>query len=159
MSVKDEYPGTVEVVPDVFIAAGDAVYIADEKGEVVTWNHDEIAEDGEAFTAALNGVILATLGGANAVRDNLSSHGERLRELIEATMLGVNPHQPWSVLYECKGTIHQCGPFKNEAEADEYAKKTQAEGEFDIRHQRIYLLTPDHRMIEYGIDDLTDEDN
>lgn len=68
MSVKNRYPGTIEVVPGVFIASGDAVYIADEQGEVVSWNHDEVAEDGEAFTAALNAVILATRAGANAVR-------------------------------------------------------------------------------------------
>jgi hypothetical protein len=97
---KPKYPGCTEVVPGVFISVGDAVYIADEKGEVVTWNADEVAEDGEAFTAALNGVILAALYGADAVRDNISSHGERLEELITSTLLGCGPKQPKRVAIE-----------------------------------------------------------
>lgn len=151
-----KYPGTAEIVPGVFIAVGEAVYIADDKGEVVTWNADEVAEDGEAFTAALNAVILAALYGPDAVRDNLSSKGERLRELIDATLLGVRPIQrSWTVLYECEGTIHRIGPFNSEDKADAAAKKAQADGEFSIYDQRVYLMHPDHRMVEYSESDLT----
>lgn len=47
---------------------------------------------------------------------------------------------------------------KREAEADDYARRSQAEGVFDVRDQRIYLLTPNHRMTEYSISDLIDDD-
>jgi len=85
-----QYPGCNEIVRGVFIAPGEAVYIADEQGEIATWNADEVAEDPDAFTAALAAVALATKEGPQAVRDNITSKGERLRERIEATLLGLD---------------------------------------------------------------------
>lgn len=60
----------------------------------------------------------------------------------------------FSVLYECEGVIHRIGPFTTEDEADAAAKKAQEEGEFDICDQRVYLLSPTHRMTEYSMGDL-----
>jgi hypothetical protein len=74
----------------VFIGPGE-VYILDARGEIVHWNAEEVAEDEEAFTAALTAVALAAREGPEAVRDNITSKGERLSELIEATLLGLNP--------------------------------------------------------------------
>ncbi len=82
-----EYPNSNEIVPGVFVTPGEAVYIVDDKGEVVTWNADEAAADPEAFTAALAAVALAASEGAGAVRDNIGSNSERLRERIEKTLL------------------------------------------------------------------------
>jgi hypothetical protein len=68
--VKPDYPGTVEVVPGVFIAFDDhcpAIYVADERGEIVTWNYDEM-EDPSAWTASLMAVILAAKLGTAANR-------------------------------------------------------------------------------------------
>jgi hypothetical protein len=60
----------------------------------------------------------------------------------------------FSVLYECEGTVYQIGPVKSEDEATAAARKAQSEGEFDIRDQRVYLMHPDHRFIEYSEADL-----
>lgn len=60
----------------------------------------------------------------------------------------------YSVIYEASGTIHQIGPFKTEDETNEAARKAQDEGEFSIYDQRVYLLYPDHRMVEYSMDEL-----
>lgn len=65
----------------------------------------------------------------------------------------------WSVLYEADGDIHQIGPFDSEDDADKAAKSAQEEGEFDVLDQRVYLLTPDHRMVEYSMSDLGVEDD
>ena len=60
----------------------------------------------------------------------------------------------YSVIYECEGVVHQIGPFNTEEEADNAAKTAQAEGEFDISDQNVYLMHPDHRMVEYSMADL-----
>lgn len=60
----------------------------------------------------------------------------------------------YSVLYEADGEVHQIGPFDTEERADAEAKKAQKRGEFDIRDQRVYLMRPDHRMVEYSTEDL-----
>ena len=86
---KNDYPGTVEVVPGVFIAE-DAVYIADDEGEVATWNIDEVIEDNSAFQAAMVAIALAAADGPEAVRDNIASKGERLTVRIERTALGID---------------------------------------------------------------------
>jgi hypothetical protein len=82
-----DYEDFVEITPGVFIDPYHAVYIVDEKGEVVTWNYDEIVEDGngEGFTAALFAVALAASEGAHTVRENLESKGKRIQERVEKT--------------------------------------------------------------------------
>lgn len=60
----------------------------------------------------------------------------------------------YSVLYECDGEIMQIGPFKTRDEADAEAKKASADGEFDIEDTNVYLMTPDHKMIDYDMDEL-----
>jgi len=60
----------------------------------------------------------------------------------------------FSVLYEADGEVHQIGPFDTEKKADAEAKKAQKKGEFDIRDQRVYLMHPTHRMVEYSMEDL-----
>jgi hypothetical protein len=64
---------------------------------------------------------------------------------------------PWSILYEADGAIHKVGPYTTEQEAMEWAKSNNGTGvnsEFDINDQRVYLLHPDHRMIELNADDV-----
>jgi hypothetical protein len=86
MRIADEYEGCPQVVPGVFIEAGEAVYIVDDEGEVVSWNYNEIEEDEEAFTAALTAVALAAKWGPRAVRNNIGD-GSILEDLIKATAL------------------------------------------------------------------------
>lgn len=61
---------------------------------------------------------------------------------------------PWSVFYEAAGDIHGIGPFDGQEDAQEAATKAQADGEFDIHDQRVYLVGPDHRMIELAEGDV-----
>lgn len=63
----------------------------------------------------------------------------------------------FNVLYEASRTIQRIGPFPTEAEATQAAREAQAEGEFSLVHQRVYLLHPDHSLVEYGWSDLVDE--
>ncbi len=51
----------------------------------------------------------------------------------------------WSILYEADGQIHQGGPFNTERRAMNWFKESE---EFDINSQRVYLIDPNHRMIE-----------
>lgn len=85
LPTASDYPGCSEIVPGVFVAPGDAVYIADADGEIATWNADEVAEDKEAFTAALCAVALATSRGPEAVRANIRDKGDTLDDLINDT--------------------------------------------------------------------------
>ena len=85
---REQYPGAVEVVPGVFIdppCGGASIFIADEEGEIVMWNHDEITEDVSGFTAALTAVAIAAKMGPEAVRRNIIEQGQVLRHLIERT--------------------------------------------------------------------------
>ena len=61
---------------------------------------------------------------------------------------------PFSVLYECAGNVNQIGPFDTEAEADDAAKQAHASGEFNIFFQRVYLMHPNHRLVEYSESDV-----
>ncbi len=71
---------------------------------------------------------------------------------------GLEDKPMWSILYECEGTIYQIGPFQGEqgeAQAMKAACKAQADGEFSIYDQRVYIMGPTHRMIELSDSDLT----
>jgi hypothetical protein len=85
-----EYDGIPEIAPGVFVSAGDAVYIVDDRGEVMSWNCDEAADDEYAFTAALNAVALAVKHGAAAVRQNIDDAGDTLDKMILATATEVD---------------------------------------------------------------------
>ena len=63
----------------------------------------------------------------------------------------------WSVLYESRGAIHRIGPFDAQDAADLAAKAACDRGEFSIHDQRVYLMTPDHRLIEYSMAELAPE--
>jgi hypothetical protein len=63
----------------------------------------------------------------------------------------------WSILYIADGTIFLLGPFKTEQEALGSAKDAQAEGEFDILDQNVYLLCPNHQLIDLSEADLNAE--
>ena len=61
----------------------------------------------------------------------------------------------YSILYIADDEIMSVGPFKTEAEADEYVRQhsyPQKDYEFDVAQQRVYLLTPNHGMREYSCD-------
>ena len=60
-----------------------------------------------------------------------------------------------SILYTVDGQIFKLGPFDNEDKAMEAAQKAQASDEdFDIRDQRVYILSPSHNMTELSMGDL-----
>ena len=64
---------------------------------------------------------------------------------------------PWSVFYEADGNVYRIGPFDNRHAAERAATSAQAEGEFDIHDQQVYLVGPDHRMFMLTEDDVTDD--
>ena len=64
---------------------------------------------------------------------------------------------PWSVFYEAEGNVHRIGPFDNRHATDQAATSAQAQGEFDIQDQQVYLVGPDHRMFLLTEDDVTGE--
>lgn len=65
---------------------------------------------------------------------------------------------PWSVFYEAEGSVYRIGPFDNQDDAQEAATKAQADGEFDINDQQVYVVGPDHRMIVLSEDDVLGDD-
>jgi len=81
----EDYPHATEITPGVFVDPGNAVYLCDEQGEVATWNCDEVAEDPEAFTAAITAVVLAASYGASEVRKNIDDKGATLDKVIDNT--------------------------------------------------------------------------
>ena len=64
---------------------------------------------------------------------------------------------PWSVFNEADGNVHRIGPFDNQHAAEQAATIAQAQGEFDIHDQQVYLVGPDHRMFMLTEDDVTGE--
>lgn len=83
----NQYDDTVEIVPGVFVDAGESVTIVDDQGEIVHWTADEWKDDPLAVTATVNAVALATKKGANAVRQNIARNkqGIVLKQLIDET--------------------------------------------------------------------------
>lgn len=61
---------------------------------------------------------------------------------------------PWSVFYEAAGDIHRIGPFDRREDAEEAATTAQANGEFNITEQQVFLVGPDHRMVRLTEDDV-----
>ena len=55
------------------------------------------------------------------------------------------------------GDIYRLGPFDSQEEAQEAATKAQADGEFVIADQQVYLVGPDHQMIGLAEDDVQSE--
>lgn len=75
------------------------------------------------------------------------------------TLLGMNDSMkteegPWSIFYEADGNIHRIGSFDSQDDAQQAAKNAQAEGEFDINDQQVYLVGPDHRMFVLSEEDV-----
>ena len=66
---------------------------------------------------------------------------------------------PWSAFYEAEGNVHRIGPFDNQNDAAQTATKAQAENEFDINDQQVYLVGPDHRMIVLSEGDVVGDDD
>ena len=61
---------------------------------------------------------------------------------------------PWSVFYEGEGNIHDIGPFDTQDDAKQAAINAQAEGEYDINDQQVYLVGPDHRKFVLSEEDV-----
>lgn len=65
---------------------------------------------------------------------------------------------PWSVLFEAAGSVFRIGPFDTQADAEQAAKNAQAEGEFDINDQMVYVVGPLHQMIVLSEEDVVGND-
>jgi hypothetical protein len=67
--------------------------------------------------------------------------------------------KPYSVLYAVDGEIYKSGPFLSYDEAVDYVRKAlkEEELEFDLDEQYVYVLTPDHRLIDVELDDITED--
>jgi len=82
-------------------------------------------------------------------------------EAMLAVLLADDPASkegPWSVFYESVGNIHRIGPFDNRDAAEQAAKHAQAEGEFNINDQMVYIVGPDHRMVVLSEEDVVGGD-
>jgi heme-degrading monooxygenase HmoA len=60
----------------------------------------------------------------------------------------------YSILYTADDEIFKVGPFDSEEAACEWMKSKEGKAQFDIETQHVYILTPDHRMIEVWSADL-----
>lgn len=60
----------------------------------------------------------------------------------------------YSILYESQGMIFKIGPFDTEEEAMEGARSAAANEEFDIDDQNVYLMTPEHALLDISAEDL-----
>lgn len=63
---------TVTIIPGVELdvdGEDSAIYFRDDKGEIVTWNFDEVREDPSAWTASLLALATAIQEGLPAVRN------------------------------------------------------------------------------------------
>ncbi len=118
----------------------------------------------EAIRLALN--ILRPFAEAGVIYDAYQTDEGFTDEQYEA-MLAIlhaddprSKEGPWSALYESEGNIHRIGPFDNQDAAMQAAKNAQAQGEFDINDQMVYLVGPDHRMVVLSEEDVLggDED-
>ena len=87
------YPGTIEVLPGVFVCEEDAaIYIADEDGEIVSWCYDEIKQDPQAWIASLMAVMVATGCGSSEVRDlRRPLSEEEMRQLLGFDQQEIKP--------------------------------------------------------------------
>lgn len=115
----------------------------------------------EAIRLALD--ILRPFAEAGNIYDDYKAHEVFTDEQFEA-MLAIlaaddpaSKEGPWSVFYEVEGSVHRIGPFDNQDDARQAATTAQAESEFDINDQQVYLVGPDHRMILLSEDDVLGE--
>ena len=115
----------------------------------------------EAIRLALN--VLRPFAEAGSIYDDYKTDEGFTDEHYEA-MLAVlhaddpaSKEGPWSVFYEADGNVHRIGPFDNQHTAEQAATSAQAQGEFDIHDQQVYLVGPDHRMFLLTEDDVTGE--
>jgi hypothetical protein len=60
----------------------------------------------------------------------------------------------FTILYIADGAMQAIGPFDSDDLAMTGARKAQADGEFDINDQHVYLFPPDHRFVELTAADL-----
>jgi hypothetical protein len=116
-TVFDEYKQFIELVPGVFLDNQDpnatAVYIVDRNGEICMWNSDEVAEDPEAFIAAITAVALAAKYQAGFVRTNLENKGRCVEDMIAETGRTVANMLPLPD-YDDKQTVGYTKPLVNE---------------------------------------------
>lgn len=112
----------------------------------------------EAIRLALN--ILKPFAEAGSIYDDYKSDEGFTDDDYDA-MLAVlhnddpaSKEGPWSVFYEAEGNVYRIGPFDTQADAEQAAKNANAEGEYDINDQQVYLVGPDHRMFVLSEDDV-----
>jgi hypothetical protein len=64
----------------------------------------------------------------------------------------------FTILYVAANQIFKVSPFKSEQEAMDWldknrVKRSNPEGELDLDNQHVYMLHPDHRMVELSSSD------
>ena len=115
----------------------------------------------EAIRLALN--VLRPFAEAGRIYDDYKTDEgftDKQYEAMLAVLHADDPASkegPWSVFYEAEGNVHRIGPFDNREVAEQAATSAQAQGEFDILDQQVYLVGPDHRMFLLTEDDVTGE--
>lgn len=115
----------------------------------------------EAIKLALN--ILRPFAESGLFADYQADEGftDQQYEAMLAVLHADDPKSkegPWSLFYEAEGSIYRIGPFDTQADAKQAAKNANAEGEFNINDQMVYLVGPDHRMIVLSEEDVVGND-
>lgn len=94
--------------------------------------------------------------GATREGDNSILWLKMHEEMTNVIHRGFSPEksQRWSILYAIDDGIHVIGPFDTEAKALAAAKQANDDREFNILDVHVYLMCPNHQMIELSEADL-----
>jgi len=101
--------------------------------------------------------ILEPFKEAGNIYDDYKADEKFTNKQYDAMIAELKKDGPWSIVYEADGDVYNVGPYATEVEAMAWAKAHNGTGvnsEFDINDQHVYLLHPDHRLIELSADDL-----
>lgn len=100
--------------------------------------------------------LLHSFGESSLYDDYAADEGFTVDE-FDAMIAELRKGGPWSIVYEADGDVYSVGPYTTEGEALAWAKShngTGVDSEFDANDQHVYIVGPDHRMVELSGDDL-----
>jgi len=105
--------------------------------------------------------LLHSFGESSLYDDYAEDEGFTV-EQFDQMVAELRKEGPFSIVYEADGKVFTVGPYDTEEDAIIWAKDHSGNGvdsEFDIHDQHVYILGPDHRMIELNAADLGVEDD
>ncbi len=86
-SRRKDYENLYEPCRGVYVdtEAYSGVYIADGRGEIVSWTYDEVKEDPSAWTAAINAAVYVSRYGPAALRRKMERTRNKFEKLSRST--------------------------------------------------------------------------